>query len=276
MDKAKFEEAIGRGLGIQGLCEFFNLSRVKITYWLKKFELKTHFTKVIKKYQCICGESNSDKFYYNASICSKCWSRETHERGKKNRAYSLAKLGNKCFNCGFDKWSAALDIHHIDPLKKDITFNRYKYWGRERLDRELKKCILLCANCHRAHHSEELLNFKLNNSSYSSYRYDDIYNDINFNWDFNFLYKYKQTNCLCCNKIKFNDLKFCSLICARKSRPTNRPSKEILEKLLWEKPTTHIAKDYNVSDKAVEKWAFYYKIKKPGKGYWQKKESILI
>ena len=146
MDKAKFEEAIGRGLGIQGLCEFFNLSRVKITYWLKKFELKTHFTKVIKKYQCICGESNSDKFYYNASICSKCWSRETHERGKKNRAYSLAKLGNKCFNCGFDKWSAALDIHHIDPLKKDITFNRYKYWGRERLDRELKKCILLCCN----------------------------------------------------------------------------------------------------------------------------------
>lgn len=38
-------------------------------------------------------------------------------------------------------------------------------------------------------------------------------------------------------------------------RKVVRPSKEELEKMLWEMPTTSIAKIYDVSDKAVEKWA---------------------
>ena len=47
-------------------------------------------------------------------------------------------------------------------------------------------------------------------------------------------------------------------------------TKEDLQILLWEKPTTHIAKEYGVSDKAVEKWAKKYNLAKPPRGYWQK------
>ena len=57
------------------------------------------------------------------------------------------------------------------------------------------------------------------------------------------------------------------------TRKTKRPSKEILEKLIFLKPTTHIAKDFQVSDKAVEKWCKFYEIEKPGKGYWLKCEN---
>jgi very-short-patch-repair endonuclease len=53
-------------------------------------------------------------------------------------------------------------------------------------------------------------------------------------------------------------------------RKVDRPSKEELEKLIWEKPTVQIAKDFNVSDKAVEKWCKAYGISKPPKGYWAK------
>jgi hypothetical protein len=40
---------------------------------------------------------------------------------------------------------------------------------------------------------------------------------------------------------------------------------------VWEKPTTQIAKDFGVSDKAIEKWCKTYGIEKPARGYWVKK-----
>lgn len=51
-------------------------------------------------------------------------------------------------------------------------------------------------------------------------------------------------------------------------RKVKRPSKEELKKLLWEFPTTQIAKLYGVSDKAVEKWARSNGLEKPRRGYW--------
>jgi DNA-binding transcriptional regulator YiaG len=53
-------------------------------------------------------------------------------------------------------------------------------------------------------------------------------------------------------------------------RKVERPSIEELNKMLWEMPTTKIAKLYGVSDKAIEKWAKGYELTKPPPGYWQK------
>lgn len=55
-----------------------------------------------------------------------------------------------------------------------------------------------------------------------------------------------------------------------KRRKTDRPSKEELEKLLWEVPTTQIAKQFGVSDKAITNWSKTYGISKPPRGYWAK------
>lgn len=51
-------------------------------------------------------------------------------------------------------------------------------------------------------------------------------------------------------------------------RKVPRPSKEELEKLLWEIPTMQLAKRFGVSDKAIEKWAKSYGLSKPPRGYW--------
>ena len=56
------------------------------------------------------------------------------------------------------------------------------------------------------------------------------------------------------------------------SHKVPHPSKEELEKLLWEISTSKIAKQFGVSDKAIEKWAKSYGIKKPPRGYWAKKQ----
>jgi len=54
------------------------------------------------------------------------------------------------------------------------------------------------------------------------------------------------------------------------SRKVVRPSEQELERLLWEKPTTQLAKEFGVSSKAIEKWAKSYGISKPPRGYWMK------
>ena len=48
------------------------------------------------------------------------------------------------------------------------------------------------------------------------------------------------------------------------------PSAEALEKLIWEKPTSQVAKDIGVSDKAIEKHCKKLGLKKPLRGYWAK------
>jgi hypothetical protein len=48
------------------------------------------------------------------------------------------------------------------------------------------------------------------------------------------------------------------------------PSAATLEKLLWEKPTSQIAKDLGISDKAVEKHCKKLGLKKLPRGHWAK------
>jgi hypothetical protein len=61
-----------------------------------------------------------------------------------------------------------------------------------------------------------------------------------------------------------------------KLRKVTRPSKEELEKLLFEYPMTDLAKQFGVSNKAIEKWAKAYSIKTPGLGYWSGHKKLII
>lgn len=49
--------------------------------------------------------------------------------------------------------SESLDIHHEDPATKDPDFVHRYGWSFDRLMAEIVGCILLCKNCHQAHHS---------------------------------------------------------------------------------------------------------------------------
>jgi len=54
------------------------------------------------------------------------------------------------------------------------------------------------------------------------------------------------------------------------ARKVDRPDKDVLNKMLWEKPSVQIAKELGVSDSAIKKWARCYGLLKPGRGYWAK------
>ncbi len=65
------------------------------------------------------------------------------------------------------------------------------------------------------------------------------------------------------------------LKCSNKTKisSSRKPDKDVLQSLVFEKPTTKIAIDFGVSDKAVEKWCKSYDIQKPPRGYWAKLAS---
>lgn len=61
----------------------------------------------------------------------------------------------KCELCGYDKHPAALDFHHIGNDKVDgVPQVMANTKNKERTLEEIKKCIVVCSNCHRILHYE--------------------------------------------------------------------------------------------------------------------------
>lgn len=60
-------------------------------------------------------------------------------------------LGGSCKSCG-EKNIFKLTFHHVNIDDKEFEFNEYQWSGWNKLESELKKCDLLCQNCHRELH----------------------------------------------------------------------------------------------------------------------------
>lgn len=106
------------------------------------------------------------------STCKDCCRKAQKLHYRKNKAYYKAKSGTQrnatkewllkykeglvCSNCG-DTRHYVLDFHHLDPSKKFKSITKLANDGYTigRLKDELKKCIVLCSNCHRELHYKE-------------------------------------------------------------------------------------------------------------------------
>lgn len=85
---------------------------------------------------------------------------KARELNKKfvKRVKSLAK----CKLCGYSKSSSALEFHHKDETQKDYEISRLQSggWSIKKIKQEMRKCVILCANCHREVHDEILNGIK--------------------------------------------------------------------------------------------------------------------
>lgn len=73
----------------------------------------------------------------------------------RNRAYVnevKARLG--CRRCGI-KDHRVLDFHHLGDKEQAVALAVGASWSIRKLQAEIDKCIVLCANCHRIEHYEE-------------------------------------------------------------------------------------------------------------------------
>lgn len=150
-------------------------SYTSVRHWMKKYGLKPNFANFKsgydydarqnidefgRRYCPRCQNYKEVKEFYSrrgtncSGWCRQCVSKQTIERGRKLKADCVNYKGGKCQKCGYDKCQGALDFHHRDPKEKDFSLCK-KYGCRkisDRIKRELDKCDLLCANCHREEH----------------------------------------------------------------------------------------------------------------------------
>ena len=61
---------------------------------------------------------------------------------------------NECVQCGYKKNLAALEFHHLDPEEKSFQLDLRSLSNRSwiRLQGEVRKCQLVCSNCHKEIH----------------------------------------------------------------------------------------------------------------------------
>ena len=77
-------------------------------------------------------------------------------RSRENKKRLTDHFGGKCTICGYAKCLAALEFHHINPEEKSFGLGRNVNSKKfEALLKEAKKCVLLCANCHKELHYNE-------------------------------------------------------------------------------------------------------------------------
>lgn len=100
----------------------------------------------------ICGR----KYIYDRSkgcTKNKCNSCLVNHRRFTLKIKCVEYLGGKCSICGYNKCIKALDFHHLRDKSFNISGAHCRSWSI--IEQELKKCILVCANCHREIHESD-------------------------------------------------------------------------------------------------------------------------
>src|SRR5581483_4732029 len=80
------------------------------------------------------------------------------KRNKRLRAEIRAfirdyKISRGCKHCGYNRCADALEAHHVHG-DKEFLIGRARDKSLKRVQTELEKCEILCANCHREEHAK--------------------------------------------------------------------------------------------------------------------------
>ena len=110
-----------------------------------------------KEYNRKWREANPEalKEYYQTNK-DKFREHNKNNRKKQREFVQDLKKGKCCSRCGWNEHPCALDFHHIDASTKykDIAMMTQTH-SIKKLQEEIDKCILVCANCHRILHHEQ-------------------------------------------------------------------------------------------------------------------------
>lgn len=167
----------------------------------------------------------------------------------KHRAVQF--LGGVCRHCGQTFEDCCYDFHHLNPKEKDFTIgnaqtNGARSWFKVR--DELKKCVLLCANCHRLVHSGLV-----------EIEFIPYFNDEFYEWELTQFKlvdtitgkpKFVDITCPKCGQYKSPSAKQC-LKCAQEKQRRFEVSREELKEMIYTETFIDIGKKFGVSDNSI-------------------------
>lgn len=181
-------------------------------------------------------------------------STEATRRYRRERKDLLVRvMGGKCAICGYNKTSLAMEFHHLDKTQKEFALSNSNRTLESQFV-ELKKCVLLCSNCHREVHGG------LHNDVELSCSFDDeIANDELKKYDIKHPNREKIKPILKCKECgRVFAYKSVSLLCRKcssvKQRKYDRPDKESLKYMIRNMQLEEVAKKYGTSSNVIRKW----------------------
>lgn len=137
-------------------------------------------------------------------------SKKVIEWRKRTKTRIVEAMGGKCSACGYSVCFDALELHHLIPEKKNFSMGQIranpKAW--KTIVEELKKCVMLCANCHRE------VEAGIRHIEHKQY-FLDAYAEGNF-FSRNFR-RYQERLCSVCNCVfepNSGNQKRCSVVCS--------------------------------------------------------------
>jgi len=180
----------------------------------------------------------------------KNWRQRTKER-------IILAMGGECVCCGYNKCNWSLALHHLDPSEKDFSLGSIrancKSWAK--IVVELRKCVLICHNCHNeVHHG--MTNVPEDHAVFDE-RYADYKQLEKIERESN---PEKYHPCPTCKNPVPNYQKHCSISCAatnqhskfRKAKIDWPPDEQLLS-MLEKSNYTALGRKLGVSDNAIRK-----------------------
>ncbi len=110
----------------------------------------------------VCGNRLQGRKTHFCSLVCKNRHHQSYEaqqrRGLARKIELVKAAGGRCTICGYNRNLGALAFHHTQSGKKDFALDARSLSNRKHASvlAEVKKCILLCHNCHAELHYEHL------------------------------------------------------------------------------------------------------------------------
>ena len=151
---------VAQGLSVREIATRFDLGYSTIRHWLAAHDLVTEGARRLqvppddrpRHVQRVCRHHGHTTFLLTKARhyrCQQCAREAVTRKRRRLKLVLIEEAGGCCQLCGFDRWAAALQFHHLDPAQKAFHIsNGGRTLSLNRLRAEADKCVLLCANCH--------------------------------------------------------------------------------------------------------------------------------
>jgi len=93
------------------------------------------------------------------SMCKNCFNLYCVHRWKQRKIDAIIYKGSECVDCRIkypEEPYVVFDFHHLNPEIKDVDWTKLRLMSKDKIKQELDKCDLLCSNCHRKRHHQEI------------------------------------------------------------------------------------------------------------------------
>jgi transposase len=157
--QAQFGSLIAQGMTVSQICNETGREKSSVYHWLSVFEMEAARVlprKIISEngeVKCHgCGKffpPAENRFKYHR--CKSCQNNRTTAYKREQKRLAVEYKGGQCVICAYNQCQTALDFHHMDPKKKDVSISRFSSFD-VKCKAELDKCVLLCCRCHREVH----------------------------------------------------------------------------------------------------------------------------